>query len=60
MRDTETPVVRPYYLVEDIEETIAVAAESGAEIAMTPTDIPGRGRFAIFIPGGIEAGLWQV
>ena len=60
MRDTETPVVRPYYLVEDIEEAVAVATESGAEIAMMPTDIPGRGRFALFIQGGIETGLWQV
>ena len=60
MRATETPVVRVYYLVEDIEKAVVAAAEAGAEIAMTPTEIPGRGRFAIFIKGGIETGLWQV
>ena len=60
MRDTEMPVVRPYFLVDDIEQAVAAAAQSGAEIAMTPTEIPGRGRFAIIIQGGIESGLWQV
>ncbi len=60
MRNTEDPVVRPYYLVDDIEKAVAAEAESGVEIAMMPTEIPGRGRFAIFIQGGIQTGLWQV
>ena len=60
MRDTETPVVRPYYLVDNIEEAVAAASETGAEIAMGATEIPGSGKFAIFIQGGIETGLWQV
>ncbi len=60
MRDTETPVVRPYFLVHDIVEAVAAAGQAGAEIAMQPTEIPGRGKFAIFIQGGIESGLWQV
>ncbi len=60
LRDTEEPVVRPYYLVENIEEAVASASRAGAEIAMTPTEIPGSGKFAIFIQGGIETGLWQV
>ncbi len=60
MRDTERPVVRAYFLVGDIEEAVAAAARAGAEIAMTPTEIPGHGRFAIIIQGGIESGLWQV
>ncbi len=60
MRDTETPVVRPYLLVHDIVKAVAAAAQSGAEIAMQPTEIPGRGKFAILIQGGIESGLWQV
>ena len=60
MRDTETPVVRPYFLVHDIVKAVAAAAQSGAEIAMQPTEIPGRGKFAILIQGGIESGLWQV
>jgi uncharacterized protein len=60
LRNTETPVVRPYFLVHDIEKAVAAAAQSGAEIAMQPTEIPGRGKFAILIQGGIESGLWQV
>ncbi len=60
MRNTETPVVRPYFLVRDIENAVAAAAQSGAEIAMQPTEIPGRGMFALLIQGGIESGLWQI
>lgn len=59
MRETETPVVRPYVLVEDIKASVKAAAESGAEIAMPPMEIPGHGQFAIVIQGGIESGLWQ-
>jgi len=60
MRDTEKPVVRPYYLVDNIDEAVASATNGGAKIAMAPTEIPGSGKFAIFIQGGIETGLWQV
>jgi predicted enzyme related to lactoylglutathione lyase len=60
LRDTEKPVVRPYVLVKDIKASVAAAAKSGAEIAMTPTKIAGHGQFAIVIHGGIETGLWQL
>ena len=60
LRDTEKPVVRPYILVKDIKASVAAAAESGAEIAMAPTEIAGYGEFAIVIHGGIESGLWQL
>jgi len=59
MRDTETPVVRPYFLVDDIEAAVAAAKQTGAEIAMPPMAIEGHGTFAIFIKDGIESGLWQ-
>jgi predicted enzyme related to lactoylglutathione lyase len=59
LRSTETPVVRPYFLVGNIDEAVATAALSGAVIAMQPTEIPGRGKFAILIQGGIESGVWQ-
>jgi predicted enzyme related to lactoylglutathione lyase len=59
LRDTEIPVVRPYVLVDDISAAVSAAAEAGAEIAMTPTEIAGYGQFAIVIHGGIESGLWQ-
>ena len=60
LRETEEPVVRPYFLVDDIDSAVASAASSGAEIAMNPMEIPGYGKFAIFISGGIETGLWQL
>ena len=59
LRDTETPVVRPYVLVYDIKAAVKSAAEAGAEIAMPPTEIPEQGMFAIVIHGGIECGFWQ-
>ena len=59
LRDTETPVVRPYVLVDDIKSAVESAAEAGAEIAMPPMEIPEHGKFAIVIHGGIECGFWQ-
>ena len=59
LRDTETPVVRHYVLVDDISAAVSAAAEAGAEIAMMPTEISGYGQFAIVIHGGIESGLWE-
>jgi len=60
MRETEEPVVRPYLLVEDIEAAVDAAQAAGGEIAMPPTEIPGQGKFAIYILGGIQHGLWQL
>lgn len=59
MRETEEPIVRPYWLVDDIEAAVAAAAEAGAEIAHPPMEIPGHGTFAIYIQGGVNHGLWQ-
>ena len=60
MRDSEEPVVRPYWLVENIEASVATAADSGAEIALPPTELAGHGTCAIIIQSGIQTGLWQV
>jgi len=60
MHDGEKPVTRAYVLVEDIEAAVAVAAKSGATIAVPPMKIEGHGTCAIFFQGGIEAGLWQL
>ncbi|MEL7061019.1 MAG: hydroxylase [Acidobacteriota bacterium] len=60
LRDDEQPVVRPYVLVEDIDAAVQSAADGGAEVAMPPMEIPGRGRFAILIVGGNDLGLWQL
>ncbi|MFC1575003.1 VOC family protein [Gemmatimonadota bacterium] len=59
MHETEDPVVRPYWLVDDIEAAVAAAVETGAEVAHPPMEIPGRGTFAIYIQGGVHHGLWQ-
>lgn len=59
MRDDEAPVVRPYVLVENLDEAVAAAAEAGAEIAVPKMEIPGHGTIAIVIQGGIDCGLWQ-
>ena len=60
MHETEESVVRPYLLVDDIDAAADAAVESGAEIAHPPMEIPGHGKFAIFIQGDNHHGLWQV
>jgi hypothetical protein len=60
MGETEDPVVRPYFLVEDIGAAADAARAAGAEIAMPPTEIPGQGTFAIYFLGGTQHALWQL
>ena len=59
MREDEHPVVRPYVLVEDIGAAVEAAQAAGAEIAIPFMEIPGHGKIAIYILGGIQHGLWQ-
>lgn len=59
MRDSEEPIVRPYFLVKDIKAAVKAAAEAGAEVAIPPMEIPNHGTFAIVIQGGINSGFWQ-
>jgi predicted enzyme related to lactoylglutathione lyase len=59
LRDDETPVVRPYWLVDDIEAAVAEVERAGGYIALPPMPIPDRGTCAIYLQGGIEHGLWQ-
>ncbi len=60
LRETETPVIRPYMLVENLEEAVAAAADAGAEIAIPSMELPGHGTIAVVTQGGIECGLWQL
>jgi predicted enzyme related to lactoylglutathione lyase len=60
LRSNEEPVVRPYWLVDDIEAAVAAAEAAGAQIAHPPLLIPGHGTFAIYFLGGVQHGLWQV
>lgn len=60
LRADEQPVVRPYFLVDDIEASVAEAEAAGAQIALPPMPLPGHGTCAIFVQGGNEHGLWQL
>ncbi|MDJ0653159.1 MAG: hydroxylase [Xanthomonadales bacterium] len=60
MHEAEEPVVRPYWLVDDIESAVDSAVAAGGELAHPPLEIPGRGKFAIYILGGVHHGLWQL
>jgi hypothetical protein len=57
MHESERPVVRPYFLVANLEAAIkeAAAADKAADLCITPL-----GSFAIFLEGGGHFGLWQV
>jgi predicted enzyme related to lactoylglutathione lyase len=60
MAEHEAPVVRTYLRVEDIEAAVVAVEAAGATIAHPPLELPGLGRFAIYIQGGLQHGLWQV
>jgi predicted enzyme related to lactoylglutathione lyase len=60
LRESEEPIVRPYWLVDDIEAAVAAAIAAGGELAHPPWEIPGRGRFAIYHEGGVDHGVWQL
>ena len=59
LADHDAPIVRPYMLVDDIEAATAAAQKAGATFAMTATEAPGHGTFAIYMLGGHQYGLWQ-
>ena len=59
LRDTEQPIVRPYWLVDDLNSAVEAASQAGATIAIRSMEIPGKGKIAIYIHGGSEHGLWQ-
>ena len=59
LRETEEPIVRPYWLVDDINAAVAAAEKAGGVVAHPPLEIPGYGTFAIYVQGGINHGLWQ-
>ncbi|MEQ1650929.1 MAG: hypothetical protein ABL897_00405 [Hyphomicrobium sp.] len=59
MHAGERLVVRPYFLVEDIEAAVLAAAAAGAEIIVPPMRLANHGSCAILFRDGIESGLWQ-
>jgi predicted enzyme related to lactoylglutathione lyase len=60
LREIEEPVVRPYWLVDDIVAALAAAVQAGGAVAVPPMEIPGHGTFAIYLQGGNDHGLWQL
>jgi predicted enzyme related to lactoylglutathione lyase len=59
LAEHEQPILRTYIAVEDIQQAIGEAEESGAMIAYPPTRQGHQGTFAIVIKGGVEHGLWH-
>ena len=59
LRETEAPIVRPYWLVKDIKAAVAAARKAGGQVAVEPLEIPGHGKFAIYLQGGVDHGLWE-
>ena len=55
----ETPIMRTYLAVEDIQRAVKEAESRGATIAYPPTRQGQRGTFSIVIQGGVQHGLWQ-
>lgn len=55
----EQPIMRTYIAVEDIQQAVKKAEESGATVAYPPTRQGQRGTFAILFHGGVQHGLWQ-
>ncbi len=49
LRETEEPVVRPYWRVDDIDAAVAAAVQAGGEVAHPPLEIRGHGKFAIYL-----------
>lgn len=60
LRDDEAPIVRPYWLVNNIEEAVEKIEASGGTIALPPMEISGLGSFAIYQHEGNDHGLWQL
>ncbi|HJV91506.1 MAG TPA: hypothetical protein VJ623_14445 [Holophagaceae bacterium] len=60
MHDAETPVVRPYVRVADLDAATAEAVRAGATLILAAMELPGWGRITIVELGGIQQGLWQV
>jgi predicted enzyme related to lactoylglutathione lyase len=55
----EEPIMRTYLEVQDIEQAVKKAEDSGATVAYPPTRQVQRGTFAIVCQGDVQHGLWQ-
>lgn len=60
MHASESPVVRPYWRVADIQAALDEATAAGAQVLHPACELPELGTFAIFSQGGTQHGLWQL
>ena len=60
MHESEAAVIRPYWLVDDINVAVENAAAQGAVIVHEVMEISGKGKFAICIIGDNHHGFWQL
>ena len=59
LHETETPVVRPYLKVEDMEAAFGQVEAAESQVLMAPTPDQKGGHFAIYLLGGIQHAVWQ-
>ncbi|MGB1014645.1 MAG: VOC family protein, partial [Nannocystaceae bacterium] len=59
LAEHESPIVRAYLAVEDIDKATKAAEDAGAMVAYPPTRQGKSGVFAIVIQDGVQHGLWQ-
>jgi hypothetical protein len=59
LADHESPIVRTYLAVENIQAAVEAAQEAGATLAFGPMPLGEQGTFAICILGALEQGYWQ-
>lgn len=59
LAEHESPTLRSYITVDDIETSTKAAEEHGAVVAYPPTPQGEWGVFAIVILDGVQHGLWQ-
>ena len=60
LSDEEEPIVRPYWLVDNIDSAIESIVNRGGEVIHSLLEIPSKGKFAIYLLAGVQNGLWQV
>ncbi len=60
MHDQESPTVRTYIRVDDVNAATETATGLGATMCLPPMELPGRGKIAIYETGGVMQGVWQV
>ncbi len=59
LADHETPIVRSYVAVKDIDAALKAAEAAGAMVAYPATQQGTWGTFAIVIMGDVQHGYWQ-